>query len=195
MGISAHKANGVRLLTGLLICFSGRIGSGKSSVSEILAARLGWKRSAFGEYLRTELARRGGDVTSREALQDLGQSLVETDTEAFCSDVLSAGGFRPGDNFLVDGVRHADIQRMLAVLASPSVARLIFLAADDANRFQRIADRPDGQADFARAEAHKVEADLKASIPAIADLSVDSTQDIDLVIGECLAAIHQWMEQ
>lgn len=178
----------------LLACFSGRIGSGKSSVSEALAERLGWRRTSFSEYLRAELQRRGGDPSSRQALQDLGQSLVEADGEAFCKAVLTAGGFQPGCNFLLDGVRHVDIFRTLTGLALPSSTRLIFLAADDASRHERVAVRRDGRADFARAEAHQVEADMKDGLPAIADLCVNASQELEVVVGQCLAAVHQWVD-
>jgi len=36
--------------------------------------------------------------------------------------ILEAGGFRPGDNFLVDGVRHVMIFNLLKQLGAPSVA-------------------------------------------------------------------------
>jgi cytidylate kinase len=194
MGALARKAEGLRVLMPLLACFSGRIGSGKSSVSEALAQQLGWRRTSFSDYLRVELQRRGGDPGSREALQDLGQSLVEADGEAFCRAVLIAGGFQPGGNFLLDGVRHVDIFRALARLARPSSARLIFLAADDVSRHERVAGRPDGRTDFARAEAHLVEADMKDSLPAIADLCVNATQDLEVVVDQCLTAIRQWTD-
>ena len=81
----------------LLICFSGQIGSGKTSVSAAVAEALGWRRTGFGDYLRSEIERLGGDPSSRQALQDLGQKLVDEDPTAFCREVLLAGGFRPGD--------------------------------------------------------------------------------------------------
>ena len=76
----------------LLLCFSGQIGSGKSSVSTAVAEVLGWRRTGFGDYLRGEIARLGGDPDDRKALQDLGQQRVEDDSTAFCRDVLVAGG-------------------------------------------------------------------------------------------------------
>jgi len=153
---------------GLLVCFAGRIGSGKSSVSQALAERLGWERAGFSDFLRAELAQRGNDAPSREMLQDFGQAMVEGDPEGFCRAVLDAGNFRPGGDMLVDGVRHAEIHRILARIALPSTAKLIFLTADEASRLDRVKERGDGSTDFARAEAHRVEADLQEDLPAIA---------------------------
>lgn len=87
----------------LLICFSGQIGSGKSSVSCAVAHALGWRRTGFGDYLRAEIERAGGDPSSRQALQDLGQQRIEADAEGFCRDVLNAGGFILGEDFIIDG--------------------------------------------------------------------------------------------
>jgi hypothetical protein len=177
---------------GLVVGFAGRIGSGKSSVSEALAHTLGWRRTGFGDYLRDELTRRGGDPDLREALQDLGQSLVDTDPEGFCRTVLAAGGFAPGADLLVDGIRHVDIHRIIARLVPPSEPKLIFLAADDTRRIGRVGGRASGHADFARAETHRVEADLRASLPAIADVTIDAHEDFAKVVEACLAAIESW---
>ena len=97
----------------LLICFSGQIGSGKSSVSCAVAHALGWRGPGFGDYLRAEIERAGGDPSSRQALQDLGQQRIEADAEGFCRDVLNAGGFILGEDFIVDGVRHFDMFKSL----------------------------------------------------------------------------------
>ena len=97
LGLDARK----RLAEPLL--FPGQIGSGKSSVSAAVAAAvLSWRRAGFGDYLRAEIERAGGDPTSREALQELGQHLIEADAEAFCRSVLDAGGFTPGDDFVIE---------------------------------------------------------------------------------------------
>jgi cytidylate kinase len=175
----------------MLISFAGHIGSGKSSVCHALAERLGWPRAGFGDYLRSELARQGREPT-REALQNVGQALVEADAESFCRAVLASSGFEPGRDFLVDGVRHVDIQRMLAHLAPPSIPKLIFLAADGASRLERVDSRADGRAVFVRAEAHRVESELRRELPALADANVDATQCFPSVVEQCLALIRGW---
>src|SRR4051794_36648427 len=99
-------------MAGLVVCFAGQIGSGKSSVSRRLGEALAWPRAAFGDYLRAELGRCGGAPESREQLQDLGQRLVDEDPSRFCSSVMSSNGFKPGGDLLLDGVRHVEIQRI-----------------------------------------------------------------------------------
>lgn len=162
-------------------------------MSAAVATALGWRRTGFGDYLRERITAEGGDPTSREALQDLGQSLVECDPEGFCRSVLAAGGFRAGDAFLIDGVRHVSIYRILAEIAFPSSTRLLFLSADESLRVGRIANRSDSD-DFDRAAGHKVEAELRDDLPTIADGIIDASQAFDTVVGACVESIKQWRQ-
>src|SRR5262249_3604780 len=82
-------------------CFSGRIGSGKSSVAARLSHALGWPRAGFGEDLRRRIAQEGCDRDSRHALQDLGQTLVDANPDPFWADLASAG-FVAGGNLILD---------------------------------------------------------------------------------------------
>jgi cytidylate kinase len=177
----------------LLLCFSGQIGSGKSSVSSAVAEALGWRRTGFGDYLRSEITRLGGDPSSRKALQDLGQSRVEEDPLAFCRDVLAAGGFQPGDDFVVDGVRHLGIFQILHTVSTPTRARLIFLSTAEATRIARVNQRPDGK-DFARASAHRVESELRDALSRAADSLVTTDQPLERVIADCLNLVRQWQQ-
>lgn len=191
MGFVALPPDVIWLLMAMLVCFSGQIGSGKSSVSRTVADRLGWKRAGFGDFLRAELQSAGGDPTSREQLQDLGQSLITTDAEGFCRRVLAAGGFTPGDNFVLDGVRHVQACSTLQRLARPSVGRLIFLTADNEVLRLRVASRSDA-ADLIRATAHAVESETFKDLPSIADRVIDVNQSIDAVVEDCLEQIVKW---
>jgi cytidylate kinase len=175
----------------LLLCFSGQIGSGKSSVSTAVAAALGCRRTGFGDYLRNEIARLGGDPNDRKTLQDLGQKRVEDDPMAFCRDVLAAEGFQPGDDFVVDGIRHVSIFEILATLGKPSEARLLFLGANETTRTARVQSRADAP-DFVRASTHRVETELQDSLLQYADAVVDAAQPLDGVVTDCLELVRRW---
>lgn len=175
----------------LLLCFSGQIGSGKSSVSTAVANALGWHRTGFGDYLRSEIARRGGDPNDRQALQNLGQARVDDDASAFCRDVLAAGGFQPGNDFVIDGIRHVTIFEILKQIGAPGVAKLVFLGAGEATRSTRVQTRTDA-ADFARASTHRVEAELRDALPDRADGVVDADQPIEQVVSDCLDLVTSW---
>ncbi len=175
----------------MLLCFSGAIGSGKSSVSTAVAETLGWPRTAFGDYLRNELSRLGGDASSREALQELGQQRVTADATSFCRDVLLGGGFSCDVNFVIDGVRHVHVYNILEKLAAPGTARLIFLQAGDKTRSTRTQARPDGQ-DFERASHHTVEAESRQELPVRADVCINAEREFELVTADCLRSVRQW---
>jgi cytidylate kinase len=175
----------------VLLCFSGQIGSGKSSVSKAVAEALGWSRIGFGEYLRNEVTRLGGDPNGRRALQDLGQMRVNDDPVAFCRDVLNAGGFKPGDNFVIDGIRHISIFEILAQLGKPSNARLLYLRASESARMARVEVRSDSS-DFARASRHRVEAELSDMLPQRAHGIVSADQSLDCVVSDCLNLVQKW---
>lgn len=175
----------------LLLCFSGQIGSGKSSVSTAVADVLGWRRTGFGDYLRGAIARSGGDPEDRKALQDLGQARVEADAAAFCRDVLAAGGFQPGDDHVIDGIRHVNIFEILWQVALPSDAKLVFLGAGELTRSTRVQMRADA-GDFARAASHRVEAEMRDALPDRADALIDADQTMERVVADCLDWVTRW---
>lgn len=192
MGAATIKATGAILMNAnFVICFSGRIGSGKSSVAQALADALGWSKAGFGDYLRTLLAAQGNTSPSREQLQDLGQSLVEKDPDLFVLNVLRSGNFSPGQNLLLDGIRHVEIYQRVVRLASPSLTRLIHLSIDDAHALDRVSNRPGGIADHSRAEDHVVESELATTLPSIANFVIDSSAPVQDTITQCLNAMEK----
>lgn len=174
--------------TGFAISFSGRIASGKTTITQILAEVLGWPRVGFSDYLRFLLKERGNTSPTRMQLQDLGQSLVSADPDEFCRNVLTFGGFVPGANILLDGIRHVNIQRKMSTLVKPSRSILIHLMADDELVARRIEQRGASEKEFKRASSHPVEEGLQL-LPAIADYTVDASQASSRVILDCLDAL------
>ena len=178
--------------SGFVACFSGRIGSGKTSITQILSTALGWPRAGFGDYLRARIAREGGDPNSRQVLQDLGQSLVDTDPDGFCLDVFKSAKFQPGGNLLLDGIRHVDIKNRIAALVAPSRTILIHLTLDDAELLKRVESRSQGNVDLARAEKHRVKSELVNSLPQIADRVVDANLSIQALARNLLSVIGEF---
>jgi AAA domain len=179
----------VLMPVGFAISFSGRIASGKTTITQSLSELLGWRRVGFSDYLRHVLKESGNTTPTREQLQDLGQSLVTADPDQFCRNVLLLGDFVPGGNILLDGIRHVDIQRRIARLVEPSRAILIHLAADDELVERRIEHRGASKKEFKRASSHPVERELQQSLPSIADYTVDAKGDLPVVISGCLEAL------
>lgn len=177
----------------LLVCFSGKIGSGKTSISSAVAKVLGCGYTSFSDYLRDMVAKQGGDPDCRELLQDLGQSRIEQDAELFCRDVLAGAGFVPGENFVLDGVRHVQVLQHLREIAAPSEVRLIFLKAGAGLRSIRVGQRSAREGrDFKRAANHVVEADMDEKLPAAAHAFIDGSLSALVVLEQCIKLIDNW---
>lgn len=141
--------------------------------------------------MRGKITRRGDDPDDRKALQDLGQARVEADAAAFCRDVLTAGGFQPGDNFVVDGIRHVTVFEILKQVGLPSDAKLLFIGAGQVTRSARVQTRSDA-GDFTRASRHRVEAELRDALPDRADTVIDANQPKECVVADCLEWGRTW---
>ena len=110
-----------------IVCFSGKIGSGKSSVSKAVAQSIGCQRAGFGDYLRKLILLAGGDPESRRELQDLGQTLVQNDLSEFCEGLLSDIKYQTGTDLVIDGIRHVKIYDELATILLPAKVILLSL--------------------------------------------------------------------
>lgn len=172
----------------MLACFSGEIASGKTTVSTVVAKRLGWKRASFGDHLR----RTHPDVSRRE-IQEFGQNWVQDDPEGLCKDVLTAGGFSHGESFVLDGVRHVAALQHLVEIARPTQVRLFFLDVPIHLRRQRASGRGAGdRQDFERASEHVVEAESKQLLEVAHEI-IDGAPSVDFVATCCVHLIECWL--
>ena len=175
-------------MSGLVACFAGKIGSGKTSVTNVLARGLQWRRVGFGDYVRAELARRGGDPDVRKDLQDLGQRLAESCPLSLCRAVLSSARFVPGEDLLIDGVRHGAVYRVLVDMVKPSRICLIYLRANDRVRGFRAAER--GRATSVSEDSHPSEAELETTIPSMADAVVGADRSLKEIVSRCVDVLE-----
>ena len=160
-------------MKGTVVCFSGGVGSGKSTVSQHVAASLGWPLASFGDYVRRVAAKKGCDV-SRSHLQAVGQSLIDKGWRQFCQTVLDEAEWQPGSPILVDGIRHMEAIETIKAIAAPSHMFLVFVSTQSDTRFSRLAkrDRMDSPA-IEEADRHPTEAQVRDRLPHLADMVVD----------------------
>lgn len=181
-GTNASSSGGPMKRT--MLAFSGGIASGKSTISTAVAQVLRCPRVSFGTYIRKEASRRGLG-SDRGTLQALGEKLVEEDARVLCAGVLAqVGGWSPGAAIVVDGVRHADVARMLRAVAAPSEFRLIHVAADGVTRAIRFAARGEDAARFETFDEHSTERETAMILPEMADLVVDGKRSLNTIIEE-----------
>lgn len=168
----------------IVICFSGRIGSGKSTVSTAVSERLGFSWVSFGSYVRTEAAKRGLDPNIREVLADLGQSLIQEHSwEGFCKKVLDQAKWTHGQGLVVDGIRHLEAFNTISKIALPTKSVLVHLNLDG---IEAMAGRANGLEDRIRAEEHSTEKQVIEELPQAANLVANADRPVKKIVDEIL---------
>ena len=168
-------------MSGLVIAFSGRISSGKSTLSQEVALALGLPRVSFGEGVRTA-ARRAGIPETRESLQALGESLVATDPIGFTRSVLAQTAFNSGTSLIVDGIRHVEVLSILRSLCAPSAVRMILLEVDDQLRYDRSRERGRAGDLGGAVDAHSTETQV-SRLKSEADLVLNGGRPSDELVA------------
>ena len=168
----------------------GKIRSGKSSLSRSLADDLKWPCVSFGDQVRCVAQQRGLD-NSREALQEVGEDLVEKEPRKFCEAVLAQADWQPGQSLILDGIRHLKIVEILRFLVRPSVLRLVYIKASDRLRESRLVGEIHDRRDLNRIEHHSTEVQVGTILPNLADLVVDGARPLDDLVAE----IRTWLDQ
>ena len=195
MGAACGSSEEFCVLSGLVICFSGKIGSGKTAVSELVAQKLGWKRASFGQFVRHLVTQEGGDPTNRKQLQDTGQARESRDVGAFCRDMLDHFEVAQDENLVIDGIRHVSVIDKLTELLHPRSVYLLHLQASATARASRASSRGDKSGDFERASRHTVENDLEDDLPRRADRVLDATAPLEEVVSQCMRALDSLQKQ
>jgi dephospho-CoA kinase len=170
-----------------VICFSGGIGSGKTSLTAAVSDRTGIVVASFGRFVRATAEARGiaGD---RDSLQTLGEALInELGWESFCRSVINAAGWTAGASLIVDGIRHVAAFEHVERVVAPTKAKLVFVDLTPERRQARLdASRPDEGTVVSRADAHSTEKDVHGALRSRADLILDGTRVLsDLVDDVC----------
>ena len=160
----------------VVVC--GPIASGKSTAISYLASEFDLKIVSFGAYVRSISERAGGPET-REALQDLGNSLL---TSWGASNLLQAAleHARIGrdDSVIFDGVRHPEILREIRYSYNATIA--FYLHASQEERYFRYNTRQCSEIsfdEFLGIENHPVEVGI-AKLEGFCECVIDATRPL-----------------
>lgn len=164
-----------------VICFSSRIGAGKSTLSTSVANSLGWPHSSFGAYVRGVADKRGAGH-SREVLQQIGEELVSTNLERFTRAVISGVAWQEG--CVVDGIRHMRVLDTLKSIVSPLPTFLVFIGVDEPVRRQRLRERGLTEEEIDAADEHETEGQVRTVIEEQADLRVNGLLEIRALVDQ-----------
>ena len=175
-----------------IIGFAGPIGVGKSSLSQAVAGKLSWKLVSSGQFLRDEASRRGLDPSSRRVLQDLGQKYIEEDRENFCRKLLEAGDWNPGDNLIVDAIRHVEVIEVLKNLTAPSELKLVHVLLDERARRARAA--PLERESLDSSDSHPVESQAWDLLAKVADITIDGSDPLEDQVNRITGWVSTWQQ-
>jgi cytidylate kinase len=163
-----------------VVCFSSRMGAGKSTLTTSLASSLGWPHTSFGDYVRSIADDRGAGQ-SREVLQRIGEELISTSLGQFTRAVVSRVPWQQG--CVIDGVRHLEVLATIKQIVSPLSVFLVFIDIPEAVRKQRLRDRGMTDREIYAADLHETEAQVRTVIGEQADLHVNGLAEVgDLVV-------------
>ncbi len=170
---------------GLVITLSGAIGSRRSEVADKLAARLGWPKVKFSDYIRQRIADDGERPEDRLLQQRYGQKLVQTQLDEFVEGVLAmAPGWRNQGNLIVDGLRHVEVLLTLKHKVLPNRLFYVNVTPDPLRREEGARERGIEEQNLYRYDRALSEAQINRILPAYADMEVDGTVGPNLNVAD-----------
>lgn len=176
---------------GVVVTLSGAIGSRRSELAIKLAQHLGWPRVKFSDYIKSVIRADGGDPENRTQLQSYGQKLVQNQLEKFVADVLAmAPEWRPGDDLVVDGLRHVEVLLTLKRKAVPSKVLYVDVSTDPILREKGAKDRGIAEQMLYRYDRDLTEAQVARILPAYADHKVDGTLGFNININDIVQRVE-----
>ena len=177
----------------LAVVVCGRIGSGKSTAVDFVAAEFGFKAVSFGSYVR-HLAALRGVPTTRSQLQDLGDCLFRSrGSSGLLQDALEHFGVNSDDSVVFDGVRHPEILADIRHAAKATIA--VYLETNQEDRFRRHQARQcHGWTveEFLVVDQHLVEAGNSKLIEQC-DLVLDGAQPTTVVQNMLRDQLSKWI--
>jgi thymidylate kinase len=172
----------------IVLCFSGGISSGKTTLSTAVAHRLGIHRASFGGFVR-EQARKQNIADTREELQKLGEILIaEMGWEPFCAAVLEAAQWAPGSPLALDGIRHSLAFETIKRIVAPMPTKLVFVDVERDVRNTRVDSAK--TANLRAADTHSTEQDVHSgALRSMATIVLDGTKNVEMLVEDVLRIV------
>jgi len=166
-----------------VICLSGGIATGKTTVAKALVERFSDAAvCSFGDVVRNQ-ARSQGKPLDRETLQIVGLALVEAGWRSFV-DALLADIPQPVQVLVVEGIRHRQAFEEIKRRHLSDIILLVYLEIGSRVQEGRLQERRESPG----TQLHPVESSL-AGVEAIADLVIDGDFPLDWIIDKISNAV------
>ncbi|CRL34772.1 MazG-like family protein [Agathobacter rectalis] len=124
-----------------VICISGKIGSGKTTIGKMIANEIGGIHGSVSDFLKAELKKQGITTPTREQLQNFGENYIENGCVEFASQTVKYIGRKKELPFVIDGVRHVNFLNAIKMICWPAPVYEVVLQANDDTLQQHIAIR------------------------------------------------------
>jgi hypothetical protein len=111
---------------------------------------------------------------------------VRDDVLGFCLQVLETVKFAPGEQIVLDGVRHKEVLASLTVISPLQEIRLIYLAAAVETRKARTSSTTE----LTIIDSHKVESQTNTELKALADFVIYTEGTADQSFSRLLSWIR-----
>ncbi|TXK92500.1 AAA family ATPase, partial [Parageobacillus sp. SY1] len=178
----------------IVIAIGGKIGSGKTTIANILSKELNIKLVSFGDYVR-KVAKELNIEDNRKNIQKLGNDLIDNGVKEFCTNVLKFANWTYGQSLIVEGVRHKEVLSILKQLTYQDRLLFVFVSLRDEIRKQRIMKRgKDLINDLHDIEQDSTEIQLHQDLSAYADIIINNEDDPYKTVKELLIKLKEKLE-
>jgi cytidylate kinase len=175
-------------MTSRILFFSGRVGSGKSTIATCVSERLSWRILSFGDFVRGVATERGENPLDRSILLAIGVELMSNGPENFCLDFVRFFDVSNKSNLVIEGLRHAALIPAFRRLGFSDWCRLVYLASSEKTRNGRIAKRRETLG-LSEIDQHPIESD-DDTLRTVANLYVPN--DGSATINDLCTKIVDW---
>jgi adenylate kinase family enzyme len=141
-----------------IFCFSGRINSGKTTLSKLIAENNSFAYTSFGDCVRSEATKKGIEH-SRFNLQELGSELVKSNLHDFCKKTIYLNGWDKKRPVIIDGIRHKRVYEAIVEINHSVPVYLIHITRENRSSTEEV-------------DSHETEKDATYYLDNIADLVV-----------------------
>ncbi|KFM99109.1 hypothetical protein D0U04_20710 [Bacillus clarus] len=174
----------------VVIGIAGKIGSGKSTLSNEIAKHLKCNTINTGDYFRAISLKRNLS-TDRSTLQQLGNETISIGWDYFSKELLNFANWSNEKNLLIAGIRNVKLYEQLKKDIHPNKFYLIYIDTLDEVRRVRIKERVETEK---KLDFHPVEAQVE-ELKKFADLILDNNRQIDMVKEDALIWIKNILKE
>lgn len=173
--VGSLSKRGSASMNSVVIGFTGRIASGKSTLSALVAESLQMKTPvSFGDYVRSVTAYLGL-AARREVWQEVGDLLVKY-PEVFCKNVLAQVKYKAGQPLVIEGIRHKEIVEELRRQVAPARLLIVYVHVSEGSIESNLQVEGNSEQEVLELVQHPTEAQVPTILWGLADKIIDNSR-------------------